>query len=139
MIVYRRTKRVGLQDWQDLASQARQAQADLAELMKELDRAGDRLETRVDAKMQQLRQAVAEAEKKMGQFRGVADDLSEAGGKRPLRIGPGRGGEVAELSRQGLDPVEIARRTHLNVGEVELLLSLRRSKPTAKPEEVEQE
>lgn len=135
VVLHRRMrKQADLAPWRELSRQLTQAQQDVGELMRQLDRSGERLEAKVDAKLQQLRQALAEVQQKADELRNLAAGNSPAGGKRPIRVGASQGVEALALSREGLDAVEIARRMHLDVGEVELLLSLRRSHPAASAE-----
>lgn len=117
----------------DLSRRAQQARKDLADLMGQLELAGQKLESRVDSRLQELRKLLAEAAAKAAELESLTDSLPPHLSKRPIRAGKGRSDEVLSLCSQGLDAVEIARRTHMDVGEVELLLRLRRSQQSASP------
>jgi hypothetical protein len=124
----RRSRRPGDQQaTEDLIRQAQAARADLAALLEQMEKVASKVEGKVDGQLQRLHDAVDHARlsiEKLQQLQTPAMD----GGKRPLRLRGTLAQQVDQLAQEGLDAVEIARRAQLDVGEVELLLSLRRSR-----------
>ncbi|MFB3893191.1 MAG: hypothetical protein ACE15C_14335 [Phycisphaerae bacterium] len=105
---------------------------DVRELMEQLERLAGQLDAKFDAKLDELRKALAEADVKIAEIRELVEreyrqDSPQLRGKRTLKIGQALGAEVARLGRTGMDAVEIASRLKIDVGEVELFLSLDRS------------
>ena len=101
------------------------------ELIDELGRLSDDVERRIDGSLSRLQDALARAEAAAAQLRRErsaapsdtpADAPSEGGAD------DGRTADIVRLASQGLDPVEIARRTGVNAGEVELVLNLTRAR-----------
>jgi methyl-accepting chemotaxis protein len=94
---------------------------DVRRLMDELGHLAEQIDLRMDARIQELQEAMDRAETTLQRL--------GSGGKgpdyRPIRD-PAHG-EILRLDGQGLDSIEIARRMEMDVGEVELVLNLNRS------------
>ncbi len=93
---------------------------DVRRLMDELGHLAEQIDLRMDARIQELQEAMGRAEKTLQRLgsEGISD-------YRPIRD-PAHG-EILRLDGQGLDSLEIARRMEMDVGEVELVLNLNRS------------
>lgn len=99
----------------------RQLHAEVADLRRRVEALGEQIETgRADA----LREAIGQADERIAELRRLAGLVEpQQTGRREGREGQ----EILRLSRQGLEPVEIARRMKMPVGEIELVLHLERS------------
>jgi outer membrane murein-binding lipoprotein Lpp len=112
------------------SARAAEACNDVRDLMAQLDRLAAQLEGRLDACLEKVRAASAEADAKIARLQELGEGAAgEPTGrpKRPIKISEAAGLEVMRLSRTGMDPVEIARQLKVDVGEVELVLSLQRA------------
>jgi len=118
--------------------------ADLRELVSRLHEASDGIERRVQVHIEELKRLLSETDAKIGHLRDEArgggalasDGTPERSQGKPPQGEPAppeapgdrtTGASYEEIFRlkgQGLDPIEIARRVNMNVGEVELVLSL---------------
>ncbi len=99
-----------------------------------LDQPGWRIDGELPDRLEQMIALLAEADAKIEELRRlvrVADEQCALGG-RPDDV---TCVEIDRLARQGLDAVEIARRTGLTVGKIELVLHLQRCRKT--PIEIE--
>ena len=97
---------------------------DVEELIDQLDRLAADIDRRLEAREQRLRELLAEADERIAALRRLEAGPRSAGAGPP---GGQRTEEILRLCRQQLDPVEIARRVGMDVGEVELVLNLSRS------------
>ena len=88
-------------------------------LMSELEQLALRIDERVELQTSQLRQLLAEADEKIAQ---ISESCSEENVLDP------RDRYILRLNAQGVDPIEIARRMQMNVGEVELVVNLHTSR-----------
>jgi hypothetical protein len=98
---------------------------DVADLVRQLDRLAEDIDARVEDRADKLRGLLTRADERIADLQRLSSQSP-----RPAREPPAAGSpraEVLHLAGQGLDAVEIARRTNLDVGEVELVLSLERS------------
>ncbi len=121
------------------------------ELIEELDRLAGRIDERIEQRMAQLEGLLANADAKIARVdaeilaaNGRAEGTTGIAGSYEAVPAPGSSlrdapptpsagsadkmdplyEEILRLSGQGLDPIEIARRVEMNVGEVELVLNL---------------
>ena len=102
---------------------------DIRELMEQLDRLAGTVDGKIESRLNEMRQALSEAAARIAELRELAacDTESVSPHKRPIKIGQAATMEILRLARSGADPVEIARTMKMDVGEVELVLSLNRS------------
>lgn len=103
----------------------RRLHADVAELRQRLDEMRAELAEKLPERMDALNNVCRDADERIAELRRLTDsgeqDAQDAG------CGENESPEILRLSRQGLDPVEIARRMKMPVGEVELVLRLHES------------
>ncbi len=113
----------------DAADERRQVHADVHELMGQLDALAGQIDERIELRLGELRQLMAEVDGKIAQGR-EAIDTHEPPHQSGIPVESHRATidprheEILHLKSQGLDTIEIARRTQMNVGEVELVLNL---------------
>ncbi len=88
-------------------------------LMSELEQLALRIDERIELRMSQLRQLLTEADERIAQ---IAEKCPEENVLDP------RDRYILRLNAQGVDPIEIARRMQMNVGEVELVVNLHASR-----------
>lgn len=108
------------------AAQLDAAGRDAAQLARQLERAIADVDARLDERAEQLRGLLAEANERIAELRYLRDNSASGGDGGPTDP---RQAEVVRLATQQIHPVEIARRLAMDVGEVELVLSLSRSVP----------
>jgi DNA-binding NarL/FixJ family response regulator len=96
--------------------------------VKRLEKAAERIDAKIRARMAELRELLQEADKACRRLdqsvRDSPDGLYEGQSPLPLTT---QQEEVLRLHRQGLESIEISRQLDLAVGEVELTLNLHRS------------
>jgi len=110
---------------------------DVAELVEQLDRLADHIDARLERRSAVLERQLAAADARIAELRRLTETpgLTRSVADESLAISPsesgldprGRRAEILRLVRQDVDPVEIARRLHIDVGEVELVVHLDRS------------
>ena len=110
---------------------------DVAELVEQLDRLADHIDARLERRSAVLERQLAAADERIAELRRLTETpgLIRSVGDESLAISPsesgrdprGRRAEILRLVRQDVDPVEIASRLHIDVGEVELVVHLDRS------------
>jgi hypothetical protein len=117
---------------------------DIRELMDELDRCARRIDAKVETRMEQLNCLIEQADRTIASSRPespagnrvdgkyIAAERDEANALAP----PPKNGhiradhaEILRLAGQGISAIDIARRKNMNVGEVELILNLHRTRP----------
>jgi hypothetical protein len=96
--------------------QVRRVQEKGDEILAEIESAGREVLSRAETRIRVLNELLVRAE----------ETAASAPAGDPAR-GVDRAAEVCRLAGEGLGPIEIARRTGLEPGEVELILSLRRT------------
>ena len=117
-----------------LAPRTRTGQAAGADEPAEaLDQVARRIESRVDAKIAELRRLLADADARIAQLHHLAPPQS---GQTDSATPHGtdlsrRQEEILRLHSQGMDAVRIARRMEMDVGEVDLVLNLHRQQTRA--------
>jgi hypothetical protein len=101
----------------------RRLHADVAELRQRVEAVRTDLTHDLPERLDALQEAVRRADERIAELRRLSAPAEPAGGQRGGR----EGDEILRLSRQGLEPVEIARRMKMPVGEVNLVLRLEQS------------
>ena len=106
-----------------------QAREDIDELMVRLEELSREICGQIDTRFAKLEHLLKEADEKLAALTPPATDgsIQADEGSPPVPADP-QHAEVHELGRQGLAVVDIARRTGKSAGEVELILSLERSR-----------
>lgn len=105
---------------------------DVAALARELDRLAEAINTRTERRAGELTALLEEADRRIAELRRLMDLPRPGPGIR--QEADARRSEIIRLAAEGTDPLEIARRTRSDVGEVELVLSLQRPRsPRAGP------
>jgi len=116
-----------------------QIRDDMQELLVQLQELSRQINAQADTKFAKLEAAIADADRRIARLERLlqaADALPAAGAspdessstspaQPPERGDPFRR-RVFELADAGLDPVQIAKQTGRNTGEIELILNLRR-------------
>ena len=95
--------------------------ADIGAAVAELRGLTAESERKMAERLEQLAKRLASIDEEIAQLRRSAALASCSARADPRRR------EILDLRRQGIDIIEIARRTNLDVGEVELILNLCRS------------
>lgn len=99
----------------------------LAEQTRQIEQLTDRIETQLARRDERLEGLLAELDCRLADIRRGAAGLAspaDANGDdlpRPRRL------QVQRLADQNVGPLEIARRLHMDIGAVELILALRRT------------
>jgi hypothetical protein len=98
-----------------------------AAMIRQLDRLGRDIDTRIAERAEGLRALLAKADHRIAELRRLSDP-------RPGQAADGAPADprqrlILRLAGHRMDPVEIARRVGVDVGEVELVLSLYGSAP----------
>jgi len=121
------------------------ARNDTADLARQIELAAEKIDRQIAARLGELRKLLAQAEAATSDLdarlmrigRGWPGTY-QAGGPGPDtgddpdgRVGD-RHVEILRLHDQGMDPLEIARQTGENLGEVQLVLNLHASQPPSK-------
>lgn len=93
-----------------------------------LDQAARRIESRVDAKIAELRRLLADADARIAQLRHLIPPQARPADSATPDASPlsRRQEEILRLHSQGMDAVRIARRMEMDIGEVHLVLNLHR-------------
>lgn len=118
----------------------------ISELTDELNHLAARIDERIELRLTELKRLLDDADARIADVKARKDEaVTDRGNYRPARE-PGlsarenpvdrsvsgsektdsRHEEIVRLKGQNIDPVEIARRMEMNVGEVELILNLHR-------------
>jgi DNA-binding NarL/FixJ family response regulator len=111
---------------------------DAAELIRQLEQAGAAIDKKLESHLGELRGLLARVsaasadldarmrliEEPDGVYRGSGDTRPDDDAGRAAGRSSPRQTEVLRLGQQGIEPIEIARRTGMTVGEVELVLHL---------------
>jgi len=114
--------------WQTMPPAAIEAlRRSLAEQARRMEQLTDRIETQLARRDDRLEALLAELDCRLAEIRrGTAGLASPAGTDeddlpRPRRL------QVLRLADQNVAPLEIARGLHMDIGEIELILALRRT------------
>lgn len=99
---------------------------EIRELMGQLDRLAGQIDRRIDDRQAQLADLLAQADQKLRQLQQALEAAPPA--RRPSIKLADTSVEIMRLRSEGLAPVEIARQMRMNVGEVELVLNLQKSR-----------
>jgi len=113
---------------------------DSSDMVRQLEQAGDVIDKRIESHMAELRKLLAQVSaasqdldakirhinSSEGLYHGSPGLLSDDKGEESTTANPQQA-EVLRLSGQGVDAIEIARRTGMSMGEVELVLHLHAS------------
>ncbi|MCK4601342.1 MAG: hypothetical protein KAU28_02675 [Phycisphaerae bacterium] len=100
---------------------------DVAELMAQLDGLARRIDTTVESRLSRLQKLIDVADARTAALgRYDAQGPSQNQPPRPSQESPQRSVKILQLKNQGMDIVEIAKQLDMNVGEVELVLNLKR-------------
>jgi len=115
--------------------------SEIQDMMDQLDRLGERIDQQAEVRVAELRRLLTQADSTIAKLRSMAGQLQISIGQEetasrspvmppqsPEPVGS-RTNEVLRLELQGLDAIEIARRTGMTVGEVELIMNLRPAGP----------
>ncbi len=98
---------------------------DIRDLMAQLDRLAQQIDGRVETRLADLQKLLAAADERVTQLRALLEAPQPA--TPAIKIREGLNNEILRLHREGADSVEIARTMRMDVGEVELILSLQRT------------
>jgi TolA-binding protein len=109
-----------------LADRQVRACDDIQELMDNLERLAGRIDERIDRRLAQLDNQLSQADARIAEINQKLQQDEESS-HPTIRLSQATGSEIARLGKEGLETVEIARRMRMNVGEVELILSLQQS------------
>ncbi len=99
------------------------------------DGPGRLADAEIQTRMAEMRKLLADADRKIDRLRDLtagSDESAELAWSDSS--GHPKGDEIIRLGRQGLDAVEIARRLHTPVGEVQLVLNLSHANKTKSDE-----
>jgi len=127
VVLRQRTRPRRIEGNQEEAASPDERMRDLEALADRLERLAARIERDLARQMQETRSLLTETERRTARLRELLDGHEP--GSYESSEETRRKAEVVRLSRQGLDPVEIARRMRLDVGEVELLVRLQNCSP----------
>lgn len=119
--------------------------SDLADIMIQLQQVAREINAQLDAKFRRLERCICEADERIDRLsrikRGaegqpvldvtVCDESSVPVDRVRPTDGELNRGEIFDMADRGLSAVEIADETHKPVGEIELMIALRRRKKTA--------
>lgn len=149
--LFRKTLQMSRSASADRANRANRAPAqasrDIRELMDELDRCAKRIDAKVETRLEQLNRLVAQADRTIGPGRpgspaGDRVDGRYIAAERDEANAPALApknehiradhDEILRLAEQEISAIDIARRKNMNVGEVELILNLHRTRPPAR-------
>jgi hypothetical protein len=101
----------------------------LEDLLSDADELAGRLAANLDAKAARLERLIAQADERLARMERAAAEARPRTERRPASE-PDEAGplnrRVYDLADRGLQPVEIARQLSQQVGQVELILALRR-------------
>jgi len=89
------------------------------------------LAAELDARLRELRAALAEADAKIAELRSLTEREAAPDQPSPPTPQGKTEAEIVRLAEEGTEPVEIARRLGRSVGEVELVLHLHRARSAA--------
>lgn len=112
----KRAEAVFSQDEQDNRGRLQRAMEQLQVNIMEF---GRDVEGRIDTKVATLSRLIQDADERIARLEELKGHSSRANGVPPLHA------EVYRLADEGLDKVEIARRTAMTPGEIDLVLGLR--------------
>lgn len=90
-----------------------------AELLRQMERLARHIDESSEQRLRELRELTAQADQRLAEIRGLLHH--DGPGQSSRQASRGR---IIEMSLLGMDPVEIARRLEMPVGEVELMLHL---------------
>lgn len=119
---WRRRRRT---DWLSDGASRQDLGAELGRLRRELNEAARRIDQQMEARLAQLQQLLADADRRIAELRRLASDPSPSS-QRPYQQDRARE-RVLQLHDQGLTAEQIAHSTGLDAGEVELILNLERT------------
>ena len=106
-----------------------QVRADIEDLLKDLEQLSRRLSTQIDEGVARLNRAIAEADQRIKKLNGNPVAAAPNSPTPPETIEP-RTRQIYVLADEGLAAPEIAQRLNRHLGEVELILNLRRAATT---------
>lgn len=108
-----------------------QVHADIEDLLKELEQLSRRLSTQIDEGVARLNRAIADADQRIKKLNGnpgtatpIAQPATQPSIPEPTEP---RTRQIYVLADEGLAAPEIAKRLNRHLGEVELILNLRRA------------
>jgi hypothetical protein len=101
----------------------RRLHADVADLRQRIEAVRVEFTDDLPQRLDGLQEAVRRADERIAELRRLTAPAEPTAQRRSGREGE----EILRLSRQGLEPVEIARRMKMPVGEVNLVLRLEQS------------
>lgn len=108
-----------------------QIRDDMERLLSELETLSTKLNTQLDQKHAQLQETIRDADQRVFALRALVQAArsgeSPAAASAPLSREEARKARIYELSEKGMTTLEIARQMEQPVGEVELILNLRRA------------
>lgn len=116
-----------------------QARDDINELMVRLEELSREICGQVDTRYAKLEHLLARAQRTLDALNAAAAaPVPPVGKATPLAAPPPgdpRHTEIYDLSQQGITTIDLARRMNMTLGEIELVLSLERSRRQAMPAE----
>jgi len=110
---------------------ATQAREDISELMVRLEELSREICGQIDTRFAKLEHAIREADAKLAALRAAADAPTTANSAESAAPVDARHAEVCRRTQDGQIALQIAREMDMPIGEVELILSLQRSRQNA--------
>lgn len=99
----------------------------MRKLLLQIEESHRKIGGAIDTRLRLLDQLVAQADKRIESLKAAADAESS----RPIPSSPAEDPqtqEIYKMAEQGMDPVDIARKTNRQRGEIDLILSLKKLK-----------
>ncbi len=104
-----------------------QVRGDIEDLLKDLEQLSQRLSSQIDDGVARLNRAIAEADQRIKKLNGSTPAAPPITATLPPEPTEPRTNQVYVLADEGLASQEIAQRLNRHLGEVELILNLRRA------------
>ncbi len=99
---------------------------DVRSLLEELQQLADRIDARLNGRIEHLTDLLSQAQGRIDRLEYLSSRTARDAEDQERPHGPASG-EVPRLWGQGLDPIEIAGRMEMDVGEVQLVLQLEKA------------
>ena len=121
---------------EDFSSQIKEWQKTVVELIKELENVSGEILSQIKSKMEEMDLKIAEADKKIKSLKTLIPEVSSwsepnlegklVKKRSPNKSLPPKHGKIYQLADQGWNVVDIAEKTRIGKGEIQLILDLRR-------------
>ena len=126
LLVYLKARRASAAPPHDQAHAAARRLERLAASGAELEELAGRIDQELARRLSELRELLARIDGKLDQLRRLADRPAAGDGADAPAPRESKRQEALRLAERGADPVEIARRLDMDVGEVQLLINIKR-------------